>query len=78
VIALEGHVELADVLGREARERNGQVEAQGDITAARIGETIQLFVRFLTSLAQQYFGVFQRRRVDGAASSASADNRETL
>ena len=45
VIALERRAQLADVLGGEAGERHGQVEAQGHVAAAVIGEAIELLVR---------------------------------
>ena len=74
VVALERRAELADVLGREAGERNGQVEAQGHVAVAVILEAVEMsYVGLVAALAEQDFGVFQGRRVDGREAVGAVD-----
>src|SRR5207302_3445539 len=43
LIALERRADLADVLGREAGERNRQIEAQGHVAPAMVLEAVNDF-----------------------------------
>jgi hypothetical protein len=63
MVAFEGKGKFAAVFGDKTGERNGQVKAEGYVPAAVIGKAVHLAFRFPAALSQQYFGVFQRRRV---------------
>ncbi len=44
VIALERRAQPADMLGGEAGERHREIEAQGHVAAAGVGEAVELLV----------------------------------
>ena len=73
VVALERGADGSQVLGGEAGEGNGEVEAEGDVPAAVVGEAEQLLVGLLAALAHQHLGVLQRRGVDGDEAVAAVD-----
>ena len=66
-VALERRAELADVLGREAGEGHGQVEAQGHVAVAMIAEAVDELVGFVAALADAGFRVYSRAGVSMGA-----------
>gem|GEM_PF-117706 len=73
VIPSKRRPQFLDVLSGEACEWDSEIEAHGDVAFALVGESEHLFVRFFAAFSQQYFGVFERRRVDGCKSVAAVD-----
>src|ERR1700679_498102 len=63
VVALERRAELVDILGREACEGHGQIEAQGHVVVA-VRETVELLVRLRSALAEQDLAVLEGGGVD--------------
>ncbi len=59
VIALEGRAQCIDVLRRESRERNRQIETQCHVAAAVIDKSVDELVGFLAPLAHEYFRILQ-------------------
>ena len=66
VVALERRAELADVLGGEAGQRHGEVEAQADVAAAVVLKAVELLVGFRAAFAEQDFEILEGRRIDRA------------
>ena len=66
VVALERRAEFADVLGGEAGERHGQVEAEADVAAAVVLEAVELLVGFRAPFAEEDFQILECRRIDRA------------
>src|SRR3954466_10793549 len=73
VITLERRAELADVLGREAGERHGQIEAESDVAATMVLKAIELLVGFGAAFAEQDVEVLQRGCVDRAKAVGAED-----
>jgi hypothetical protein len=65
VIAFERKVKLVGVGAHEAGEGNRQIEAHCHVPAAVVFEAVDLLIGLSAALAQQHFGVFKHRRIDG-------------
>ena len=73
MVALERGPEHPHVLRNEARQRDGQVEAQRDVAAAIVLEAVELLVALVAALAEQDLGVLERRRIDRAEAERAID-----
>ena len=73
VVALERRAEFADVLGGEAGERHGEVEAEADVAAAVVLKAVELLVGFGAAFAEEDFEILEGRRVDRAEAVGAKD-----
>ncbi|KAF5031820.1 hypothetical protein DSECCO2_623820 [anaerobic digester metagenome] len=62
---LEGQCKFTLVLSQETGKRYGKVETKGDISLPVILEMENLLVRLTTAFAEQHFGIFEHRSIDG-------------
>jgi hypothetical protein len=66
------------VLRDEARERDGQVEAERYLSAAGVHETVELLVGLLAALARQDLLVFEGGRIDRKEAVGTEDDARLL
>ena len=78
VVAPEGEVELVDVLGHEAGEGHGEVEAEGHVPAALVLEAVDLLVRLPAALAEENLRVFEGGGIDGHEAEGAEHSSRAL